>query len=283
MNAKKKIIIPAVILIISAVAGYYIKDYMSYVTTDNAQIAAHSVLLASKVPGFITRVNVKEGDFVKAGSVLIEIDPRDYTNTLRQYEGELAAIEASKNDAEKNFKRVSELYKKDVGSQQNYDQVKTLVLNLRSKYESVSAMVDQARLNLENTRIKAPSDGFIAKTAAEAGQLTGSGTPLIGFVDSGERWVIANFKETEIPYIKVGAKVKIEIDAIPGKSFTGGVESLSSATGATFTLLPPDNATGNFTKVVQRIPVRIKFVNLDSTIMERLRNGLSAVVKVSRS
>ena len=283
MSNIKKIIITAVILSLSMTTGYYIKDYMNYVSTDNAQIAAHYVLLASKVPGFITKVNVKEGDFVKAGSILIEIDSRDYRNSLKQYEGDLSAIGASKNDAEKNMKRVSDLYKKDVTSQQSFDQTKTLVLQLRSKYESVSAIVDQAKLNLDNTKIIAPADGFIAKTSAEPGQLTGSGTPLIGFVDSGERWVIANFKETEIPHIKVGAKVKIEIDAIPAKSFTGGVESLSSATGATFTLLPPDNATGNFTKVVQRIPVRIKFINLDRTIMEKLRNGLSAVVKVSRS
>jgi membrane fusion protein (multidrug efflux system) len=283
MSNIKKIIMAAVILSLSMTTGYYIKDYMNYVSTDNAQIAAHYVLLASKVPGFITKVKVKEGDFVKAGSILIEIDSRDYRNSLKQYEADLSAIGASKNDAEKNLKRVSDLYKKDVTSQQSFDQSKTLVLQLRAKYESVSAMVDQAKLNLENTKIIAPSDGFVAKTSAEPGQLTGSGTPLIGFVDSGERWVIANFKETEIPHIKIGAKVKIEIDAIPGKSFAGGVESMSSATGATCTLLPPDNATGNFTKVVQRIPVRIKFINPDSAIMEKLRNGLSAVVKVSRS
>lgn len=283
MSVRKKIITLAVVLSLSLAAGYFIKDYMSYVTTDNAQVAAHYVLLASKIPGFIIKVNVKEGSFVKKGSTLIEIDSRDYANSLRQYEGELSALTASKNDAEKNFKRVSELYNKDAVSQQGYDQAKTLVLQLKSKYESVRAIVDQARLNLENTKIKAPSDGYIAKTSAETGQFTGSGTPLIGFVDSGERWIVANFKETEIPYIKIGAKVKIEVDAIPGRSFTGDVESLSSATGATFTLLPPDNATGNFTKVVQRIPVRIKLDSLDESIMEKLRNGLSVVVKVRRS
>jgi membrane fusion protein (multidrug efflux system) len=146
----------------------------------------------------------------------------------------------------------------------------------------VSAQLNQANLNIENTKIKAPVDGFIARKSVEIGQLATPGVPLIGFVSSTERWVIANFKETDLDDVKVGAKVDIEVDAVGGKSFRGEVESLSAATGATFALLPPDNATGNFTKVVQRVPVRIKITGVTPEDIERLRAGLSAVVKVHK-
>jgi membrane fusion protein (multidrug efflux system) len=142
--------------------------------------------------------------------------------------------------------------------------------------------VAQAELNLSNTKIKAPVNGFIAKKSVEVGQLAAPGVPLIGFIDAGERWIIANFKETEIEGIKLDAKVEIEVDAISGRKFEGRVESISSATGATFTLLPPDNATGNFTKVVQRIPVKIKFVNLTPEDIVKLRTGLSTFIKVNK-
>ncbi|MGZ3703677.1 MAG: HlyD family secretion protein, partial [Bdellovibrionota bacterium] len=144
------------------------------------------------------------------------------------------------------------------------------------------AQVDQAQLNLENTKLRAPSDGFVAKKSVELGQLAAAGVPLIGFVDGGERWVTANFKETEIEGVKPGAKAHVDVDAISGKTFEGVVESVSSATGATFTLLPPDNATGNFTKVVQRVPVKVRIENISDAEREMLRAGLSANVKVSR-
>ncbi len=105
---------------------------------------------------------------------------------------------------------------------------------------------------------------------------------MIGFVDSSERWVTANFKETEIEEVQPGKKVNIDVDAISGKTFAGVVESISSATGATFTLLPPDNATGNFTKVVQRVPVKIRFENITAEEIEALKAGLSAFVKVHK-
>ena len=104
---------------------------------------------------------------------------------------------------------------------------------------------------------------------------------MIGFVSSESRWVTANFKETEISDVIVGHKVSVTVDAIPSKKFEGEVESISSATGSTFTLLPPDNATGNFTKVVQRVPVRIKLKNLTPQDIDLLHAGLSAMVKVS--
>ncbi len=280
-NNKQKIL-TAIGAISFLIIAYFVFEHIMYVTTDNAQVEAHSVMLAPKVPGFVVTVNIEEGQKVKKGDVLIAIDERDYQNTFKQVSSELNSIEARKRDAERNYKRISDLFSKGAVSQQQYDTSSATFSDLKAKYDAVSAQLAQAQLNLENTKIKAPTDGFIAKKSAELGQLAAAGVPLIGFVSSEDRWVVANFKETEIEGIKVDAKVKIEVDAISGRHFEGKVMSISSATGATFTLLPPDNATGNFTKVVQRVPVKIKFEGLTEQDIEVLKAGLSANVKVSK-
>jgi membrane fusion protein (multidrug efflux system) len=280
--SNRKKILTAIGAVAVLIVGYFLYEYMMYVTTDNAQIEAHSVMLAPKVPGLITAVNVDEGQKVKKGDVLVAIDERDYQNTLKQVSSELVSMEARRRDAEKNFRRLSELYDKGAVSQQQHDTASAAYADMKAKYDAVSAQVAQAQLNLDNTKIKAPSDGFIAKRSAEVGQLASAGVPLIGFVDAEERWVIANFKETEVEDIKIGADVKIEVDAISSKTYHGKVISISSATGATFTLLPPDNATGNFTKVVQRVPVKIQFEGVNEQDIQALRAGLSVYVKVSK-
>jgi membrane fusion protein (multidrug efflux system) len=262
-------------------AGWFVWNYVMYVTTDNAQIEGHFVMLAPKVGGYIVKVNIQEGQRVKKGDVLVEIDPRDYENTFRQVSGELTSVEARKNDAERMYRRITQLKNQGAVSQQQYDTTSSTYNETKAKWDAVSAQVAQAQLNLANTKIVAPSDGFIAKKSVEIGQLAAPGIPLIGFVDANERWVTANFKETDLSSIKPGAKVKVEVDAIGGRSFEGKVEAISSATGATFTLIPPDNATGNFTKVVQRVPVKIGLNQLKEGDAEILRVGLSAYVKVS--
>ena len=279
---KKKILMGAGAVAAVAIA-YFGFEQIMYVTTDNAQIEAPVVMLAAKVPGYIVEVKVVEGQKVKAGDVLAEIDSRDYQNTLKQVQSELLSLESRRRDAERNYQRISELYKQSAVSTQQYDTATANYSEVKSKYEAVSAQVDQAKLNLENTKIKAPMDGSIAKKSVEVGQLASAGVPLIGFVGGSERWVMANFKETEIGSIKVGSTVDVEIDAIGGKSYHGSVSALSAATGATFTLLPPDHATGNFTKVVQRVPVKIKLENLADADLELLRAGLSAYVKVKKN
>lgn len=262
--------------------GYFGYQYVMYVSTDNAQVEAHAVMLASKVGGFVSNVKIVEGQKVQKGDVLVEIDSRDYDNTLRTAKGELTSIEARKNDAQGNYSRLQSLFNKGAVSRQQFDSASATFAEAKAKFEALSAQVAQAELNLSNTKIVAPSNGFIAKKSVEVGQLASPGVPLIGFVSSEERWISANFKETEIADIKLGANVKIDVDAIPGKSYLGKVSSISAATGATFTLLPPDNATGNFTKVVQRVPVKIEFSNLTDQDVDLLRAGLSALVKVSK-
>jgi membrane fusion protein (multidrug efflux system) len=279
---KKQKILSGVGVVAALVVVYMVYEHFMYVTTDNAQVEAHSVMIAAKVGGYIKEVHITEGMKVKKGDLLFEIDDRDYQNTLRQIKGELSSLEAQKRDLDRNQKRLSELFSKGVVSQQQNDASSTAATGARAKYEAIAAQVSQAELNLENTKIRAPSDGYIAKRSVEVGQLAAPGVPMVGFVDGGERWVTANFKETEIEGVEPGKKVDITIDALSGKNFSGEVESISSATGATFTLLPPDNATGNFTKVVQRVPVKIKILNVTPEEVNLLKAGLSAYVKVHK-
>jgi membrane fusion protein (multidrug efflux system) len=280
-SGKRKKILTMIACVAGAAAIYFVIDHFLYVSTDNAQIDGHFVMMAAKVGGYVTGVRVTEGQKVKKGDILAEIDSRDYENTLRQSTGMLTSIEAKRKDAEKSFGRIASLFGKGVVSQQQYDSASASFSELKANYEAAAAQVAQAQLNLENTKIRAPTEGFIAKKSVEVGQLATPGVPLIGFVDAEERWVTANFKETEISRIKIGAPVKVSIDAIDEKTYHGKVISISSATGATFTLLPPDNASGNFTKVVQRVPVKIQLENLKPEDFEKLRIGLSADTRVS--
>lgn len=279
MDKRKKIIagVGGVALLLVL---WTIINHIRFVKTDNAQLEAHTVMLAPKVSGFVVSVKVGEGERVKKGQVLVEIDPRDYENTLRQIRGEMSSVQARMRDAEKNYRRLSELVSKGAVSSQQFDTSTASYSEVKAKFDAVSAQVAQAEINLQNTQIKAPSDGFIARKAVEEGQLANQGLPLLGFVSAGERWVTANFKETEVADVRIGAPALIKVDAISGKTFKGKVTAISPATGATFTLLPPDNATGNFTKVVQRVPVKITLEDLNDNDIVALRAGLSAMVSV---
>jgi membrane fusion protein, multidrug efflux system len=279
VEKRQKIILVAAAVAIIA-AAYFLYEHFTYVSTDNAQVEAHTVLLSARVGGYLVSAPFDDGAKVKKGDVLVQIDDRDYKAALDAAQSELQSVEARKKEAEKNYNRIKNLFSQQVVSQQQYDTTLANYSDSKARHDAVAAKVVQAQLNFENTQIKAPSDGIIARSSAEVGQLASVGLPLVGFVSSESRWVVANFKETEIEDIHIGKKAYVSIDALSDKEYIGEVESISSATGATFSLLPPDNATGNFTKVVQRVPVKIKLHDLKPEDIDRLQAGLSAVVKV---
>ncbi len=279
MTKKAKIISGVVTVAVIAMI-YFIYEFTMYVETENAQVEAHTVLMSAKVPGYIKTVYATDGKKVKKDEVLVQIDDRDYKAAFEAAKSEVLSLEARKTDSEKNYYRLKDLVGKNVVSQQQYDASRAAYNEVKAKYDSAVSRATQAEISLEYTQIKAPSNGVIAKNAAEVGQLANPGMALLGFVSSEERWITANFKETEISDVHIGALVDIRIDAVNGAKYKGEVESISSATGATFSLLPPDNATGNFTKVVQRVPVKIKIAGLNEAENDRLQAGLSAVVKV---
>jgi membrane fusion protein (multidrug efflux system) len=148
-----------------------------------------------------------------------------------------------------------------------------------ARLASAQSAVDNAKLQLSYTVLTAPQSGTIAKRSVEPGALVQVGQNLMSIVPDSELWVTANMKETQLKNVRVGDRVEFTVDAYPGRHFTGHVESLSPATGARFALLPPDNATGNFTKVVQRVPVRIAVDN-PANPAAPLRPGMSVDVTI---
>jgi membrane fusion protein (multidrug efflux system) len=142
-----------------------------------------------------------------------------------------------------------------------------------ARVQQAAAALAQAELNLQRTSITAPSDGIISRKSVEAGQVIQAGQPLFALVSQGDVWVIANFKETQLRHVQPGQRVTIDVDGL-GRELNGHVDSIAAATGAKFSLLPPENATGNYVKVVQRIPVKIVFEPQQDP-EHRLRPGMS--------
>ncbi len=282
MSEKRKKILPVLIAGAGLIVVYLLYDKYMYIHSDNAQIEAHSVMLATKVSGFITEVKVDIGDQVKSGDVLAIIDDRDYLTALERAKADLESTDVRLQDAQKNFNRLTSLYSKGATTQAQLESANAGFNDLKARSRFMKSQLDQAQLNLESTKIKAPFDGFVARRAAEVGQYATASAPLFGFVDATDRWVICNLKETEIGDIIQGTKVDITVDAISGRNFTGKVQQLSPSTGATFTMIPPDNATGNFTKVVQRVPIKISIEGVTPEEISLLRAGLSADVRVHR-
>ena len=213
-----------------------------------------------------------------------------------------AGIEAARvqmDNAKREDARFEKLLGQDAVTRQQYDKVHTGYLSARAAYEQAlrsrqtqSAVVaeqghhlsaseqgielarravDLARLNLSYCYIIATCDGTVGSKDIHVGQLVNPGQTLVSIVDKGERWIEANYKESQLPHIKVGNKVQITADAVPGVQYTGVVERISDATGSAFSLIPIDNATGNFVKVEQRVTVRIKLD--DNADVAKLKGG----------
>ncbi len=218
--------------------------------------------------------------------------------------------EAAENlrNAESDYSRYKALLAKDAVTRQQYDDVETRYKTAKARYEQVlrqrnsaslsrneqtgrlgqsAAMVEVsrsalelARLNLSYTVIVAPCDGRIGRRDIHLGQLVQPGQLLARIVDDAGVWVVADYRETQLKHISVGNEVRIKADAIPGKEFRGRVESLSSATGSAWLSAPVNNATGNFVKVEQRVPVRIGLIDLDGADREKLLAGLNVETEV---
>ena len=278
--SKKQKILRGIGSIAAVFVVYIAYDFFFYVSTDNAQIQANTVILTARVSGFITKVNVEEGQKVKAGEVLLEVDAKDYQSRATQSQNEVASVQARAHDAGTSYQRIQKLFDQGAVSLQQRDSALAVYQELSRKQKGLEAQEDVSKNGVNDTQLRAPSDGIIAKRSAEVGMLANAGTPLIGFVSSESRWVIANFKETDLNRLKVGQAVKVSVDAITGRTFPGEVQNFYPSTGAIFSLLPPDNATGNFTKVVQRVPTRIKLTDLTKDDIDLLKAGLSAVVDV---
>ena len=189
----------------------------------------------------------------------------------------LSSLRANADQAQSRIAEADARWKQSSDVDVLVKQARARVDSARAVVATAEAALDLARLQLSWTRIVAPSDGVVSKKTIVAGQAVQSGQTVVQLVPRA-RWVTANFKETQVGRMHVGQKVRIETDAFPGADLRGEVESFSGATGSRFTLLPPDNASGNFTKVVQRLPVRIRLLDVPAGIALRPGMSVDAVV-----
>jgi len=300
-----------------------------YVGTDDAYVGAQKVLVTPDISGKIDKVVVKEGQIVKQGDVLFEIDPVPFRLAVDQAKAQLAQAQTTYDNLVANVKiygqmldladrgvelkqrdveRKSSLVKNNVGSQLDLDNaanalvtasaqaqfVKQQLSNAKTQllgdpelpleqfppYAQAKAKLDDAQRNLDHTVMRAPMAGTATQVdQIQLGRFVAAGTPVFSIIDVQNPWVDANPKESDFTYVAVGQPVTLEVDAFPNHLFKGTVGSLSPGTGAQFSILPPQNATGNFVKVVQRVPVRIYF-DKDDKVVKKLKAGMSVYATI---
>lgn len=206
---------------------------------------------------------------------------KNHSITKQQFE----QAEAAKQEAESQVKILQDQQKAS-SFQRNVAAARTNVSNKQvevaaANVKKAQAALDAANLNLSYTVVTASIDGQVSTISIQPGQLVQPGQSLFYIINNNETWVVANFKETQLDKMREGQKVKLKIDAFPGTEFEGQISSFSPATGSKFSLLPPDNASGNFVKTVQRLPVRINFTESnDKEKVALLRSGMNADVDV---
>ncbi|MET0408643.1 MAG: HlyD family secretion protein [Hyphomicrobium sp.] len=223
----------AVLALIAAAYAYWRHETL-YPSTNNAQVEANIIQIASLVTGVVTDVKVQEYASVKSGDVLLQIDAGPFEAELKVAQARLAAAQQQAQGA--------------AGPQ---------AVAAKSNLEQAQAAVDKARTELEHATIKAPVDGTVGKVRIRPGEIAKAGVSIFPLVDTSTWWVDANFKETDLSRIKIGQSATVSLDLYPQKELTGKVEAISRASSSAFSLMPAENATGSWVKVVQRFPVRI--------------------------
>ena len=322
-----KVYIPLTIVIIIVLAGawYWYRDYSMYITTDDAHVDADNVSVGAKIMGRISSVYADEGDLVKQGMLLSDLDStdlvaqRNQTLALRvQAQANLAQSEAkftsdqmgikvmeiNLNRATEDMTRAKNQSEGGVITPEQFDHIKKAfetaaaqldaakaqLLVSKSMISSASASVETANAQikvldaqLKNTRLYAPADGVVAKRWLLPGDVVQPSQSVFTITMSKKLWIVAYLEETKISDVHTGQTVKFTIDAFPDVKFTGKVFLVGSSTASVFSLIPANNASGNFTKVTQRIPIRISIdgVNINKEISSfNILSGMSVVVKI---
>lgn len=326
-------IILLVFLVIVSGGAFFLLKSETHQSTNDAYIEGRVIRISPKISGQVIALHVDDNDTVKAGDVLLEIDPADYQAKVDQATAAVAVAESAveqaraaiaRNEASvgqsqaaakaaaieakrraSDYRRYSAMGTDGISEQQlesakdaseaaddQRDAADKLVVaadaELKVARTNVDAAVSQvaaakaqlrfAELQLQYTKVVAPESGTITRKAVECGAFVTAAQPLVSIVPS-DRWVIANFKEVQFERMHSGQPVEITVDSLPGQTFHGHIQSLQSGTGSRFQLLPPENATGNWVKVVQRLPVKILF-QPDQPGVGHLALGVSVEVTV---
>jgi len=324
-----KVYIPVIVLAAGLIAAGVVMymNYSKYVRTDDAYVTSDNISVSSKILGRIARLYVDEGDSVKEGQLVAELDSTDLLSQKQQIIASKRQTEAAKLQAqaklgsdqtgikvleiaaakaEEDLQRTRTQFEGGVTTKEQYDHAKRADESARAQVEAARAQLDvsQASINsaqasiasaqaqigvistqLSNTRLLAPVTGIVAKRWLLPGDVVQPGQSIFTINDNRHYWVVVYLEETKMESVKVGQRAKFTVDTYPGVVFEGTVFEVSPTTASQFSLIPPNNASGNFTKVTQRIPLK---VSIDRTESGRplgdfnLRTGMSAVVRIAR-
>ncbi|SFW88204.1 HlyD family secretion protein [Chitinophaga sancti] len=295
---------------VNARVGGYIREIRF---TEFQQVHKGDTLVIIDPGDYLVQRSLAEAGLLdaQAGKSVAQSTVSTVQSNLSISDANIGEIRARLWNAEKNLQRYEILLKQESITQQQYDQAASDYESLKARLLSLEnvktassrsvteasnrvsvneanikraeANLEMANLNLSYTVILAPCDGTIGRKTIIVGQLVQQGQPIVSVVDDKQKWVTVNFREKQMPQVQVGKKVRIHIDAFPDKEFSGQVQSIATATGAVFSMVPTDNATGNFVKVQQRIPVRVEFTaDNDKALLSQLRAGMNAVVTISK-
>ena len=286
-------------------SGYIDKIYF----TEHQEVHKGDTLMVLDDREYKIRVMEAEAALkdAQAGATVINATLNTTQTTASVYDASIAEIEVRLAKLEKDRKRYENLVKRNAATPIQLEQIVTDYEATRKKLEAVqrqkkaalsgvdevsyrrvsteaaiqraTAALEMARLNLSYTVVVAPCDGKLGRRALEEGQFISAGQTITYILPDTQKWIVANYKETQIENLHIGQEVSVTVDAISGKEFTGKVTSISGATGSKYSLVPTDNSAGNFVKIQQRIPVRIDFTNLSKEDNERLAAGMMVVVK----
>jgi len=310
----RRLVLMIALPLVLIVAGlWYWVHSARYQDTDNAYVVADQVSIAPQVSGRVTTVAVTQNQSVAPDQPLLQIDPQPFQialdqananlenvrNEIRAQQAQLAGAVAHAAYLQREVDRDTNLVKQDVVSTSKLDDMRTeltvaqqqiaqiranlsgnpdLPYDQQASYKQALAARDEAALELSYTTVKAPAAGVVTEVDIKPGDVVAAGHPVFALVMSGKRWIEANFKETQLTHVHVGQPVEISVDTYSGHTWHGTVESIAPGTGSVFSVLPAQNATGNWVKVVQRIPVRIA-IQMDPNGPD-LRAGMSAEVDI---
>jgi len=322
-----KVYVPLAVVVIAVVVGgaLWYADYASYLKTDDAYVASDNISVSSKIMGRISHLYVQEGDSVKQGQLLAELDSVDLLAQKKQMIAGKSQTEANKaqteakfqydeknikvlqialEKAQDDFDRSKKQYNGGVVTKEQYDHSKKAVETAQAQYEAARAqlLVSKSQIKtadaaivaadaqigvvstqLNNTKLYAPIDGVIAKQWLLPGDIAQPGQSIYTVNNNKKFWILVYLEENKMETLHLGQSARFTIDTYPGVTFTGKIFTIGSTTASQFSLIPPNNASGNFTKVTQRVPLKI---SIDATEDGRsvssfnLRTGMSTVVKI---
>lgn len=210
----------------------------------------------------------------------LERDTKRFTALLAENAATPIQVEQYQTELDAARQKLAQLERQKAASRSQVTEVTQRKTNADAAILRAEAAVDMARLNLSYTVVTAPSDGWLGRRTIQEGQLVSPGVTLTTIIPNTNKWIVANFKETQLARIRKGQTVEVTVDAIPGKTFTGRVSDISQATGSKYAIIPTDNSSGNFVKIQQRVPVRIDLDELSAEDNERMSAGMMCEVKV---